>query len=172
MQSPPYQLSLTVTTPKVVIEGVNFKIGYKVKNIGTTVFPGGHLTVEISWASLDQRVYQSIVINNPLSPDSEIEENNYSQAPLMAGYTWFNVIEAAASNGNTVEVYNAGRARVWPYRQIGPGTFIKQPVFAVRARTKEEIYSQWALWVAAGSLAVVAAFQIADWILKYYLKMG
>jgi hypothetical protein len=174
-QPTPHKLSLAVITPKVATEAVTFKIRYKVKNIGNTIFPGGNVTVEISWASLDQKVYQPIIINDPLAPNAEIEENRYSQAPLMAGYTWFHVFQAIANDGSSVEIYNTGGARIWPYQQIASGPpvqFLKQPAHAVHARTREETISKWALVVAAVSLAVLAAFQIIDWILKYYLHTG
>lgn len=175
MQNAPHRLRLTVTTPKVVTEGVTFNIGYKVKNIGNAVFPGGLVIVEISWASLEPKVYQPIVINRQLSPDEEFEENRYSQAPLVAGYTWFHVYQAVDSNGAIVEVYNATGAQLYPYRQLNVSpssvTYFKQPAYAVRARTHEEVFSQRALWVAAGSLAAVAALQIVDWVIRFYFKM-
>ena len=85
----------------------------------------------------------------------------------MAGYTWFNVSEAVASDGNKVEVYNAGGVRLWPY-QIRQGKFLIQPLFAVRARTHEEIASRKEVQVAVASLVVLIAFQIVDWMLRIF----
>jgi hypothetical protein len=166
---------LTVITPKVVTEGEAFNIGYKVKNVGTTVFPSGVVTVEISWPSLEPKVYQPVIINSPLSPNDEFEEHRYSQAPLVAGYTWFHIYQAVASDRANVEVYNATGAQLYPYQQLNVSssavTYFRQPAHAVRARTHEEVYTKWALWIATGSLAAVAAIQIVDWVIRFYLKI-
>jgi hypothetical protein len=163
-----YKLSLSVVTPKVVIEGVNFNIAYKVKNISNIAFPSGRVTVQISWSSLDQWVNQPIEIEKSLQPNEEFIETRYSQEPLMSGYTWFHVVGADASDGNAVIVNNLGGAQMWPYLQIASGQFFKQPLHAVRARTHEEIFNQQALMVAVGSLVVLVAFQIVDWVLRIY----
>ena len=141
MQSPTpqYKLSVSVITPKVVTEGVNFNIVYKVKNIGDTSFPGGQVIVAISWASLDEIVNQPIEITKQLLPNEEMEEKKYSQAPLMSGYTWFHVAFAKASDNNPVVVFNTGGTQMWPYVQVASGTtiqYLKQPLAAVRARTQ------------------------------------
>jgi hypothetical protein len=73
-QQTQYKLSVSVVTPKVVTEGVNFNIVYKVKNIGDATFPGGQVVVAISWASLDEIVNQPIEITKPLLPNEEMEE--------------------------------------------------------------------------------------------------
>lgn len=57
----------------------------------------------------------------------------------MPGYTWFHVAGAQASDGNAVIVYYVGGAQMWPYLQVAPNQFLKQPLFVVRARTHEEI---------------------------------
>lgn len=177
MQSPTpqYKLSVSVITPKVVTEGVNFNIVYKVKNIGDTSFPGGQVIVAISWASLDEIVNQPIEITKQLLPNEEMEEKKYSQAPLMSGYTWFHVAFAKASDNNPVVVFNTGGTQMWPYVQVASGTtiqYLKQPLAAVRARTQEEVLSQRALYVAAGSLAILVVFQIIDWILRIVWHIG
>ena len=170
MQSPTpqYKLSVSVITPKVVTEGVNFNIVYKVKNIGDTSFPGGQVIVAISWASLDEIVNQPIEITKQLLPNEEMEEKKYSQAPLMSGYTWFHVAFAKASDNNPVVVFNTGGTQMWPYVQVASGTtiqYFKQPLAAVRARTQEEVLSQRALYVAAGSLAITSC--VSNYRLKF-----
>lgn len=182
MQNIPQRLQLTVTTPEVVTEGEAFSIRYRVRNIGTAVFLGGVVNVEISWPSLPPRVYQPIIINRPLPPNDEFEENRYSQAPLVAGYTWFHVHNAVDSKGANVEVFNAGGTQLYPPRQLNVSptavTYFMQPAHAVRARTHEEIYTRrsliytkWAMWVAVGSLAAVAVIQIIDWMIRFFLKI-
>jgi hypothetical protein len=180
MQYVPQRLQLTITTPEVVTEGETFNIGYRVKNIGNTVFPGGVVNVELSWPSLEPRVYQPIVINRPLAPNDEFEENRYGQTPLVAGYTWFHVHQAVDSNGANIEIFNASGAQIYPPQQLSVSsstvTYFRQPAHAVRARTHEEIYTKrsliytrWAMWIAVGSLAAVALIQIVDWMIRFFL---
>lgn len=161
-----HRLSVDVVTPKVVVEGVNFNIVYKVKNISTVTFPGGNVVPQLTWSSLEEWVNQPIVIDRALRPNEEFIETRYSQEPLMSGYTWFHIVGADATDGNAVTVLNVGGAQMWPYLQAAPGQFFKQPLHAVRARTHEEILSQRALWIAVGSLVVLVAFQIIDWVLR------
>lgn len=168
----PHRLQLIITTPKIVTEGEAFKISYKVKNIGNAPFPtGGHVTVEISWSGVESKVYQPIIVNRQLAPQEEFTEDRYSQAPLIAGYTWFHIYEAVAPNGVPVVVINSANAQVYPYQtvQVSPTaiTYFRQPAHAVRARTHEELYTYWGLWAAVGSLAVVAAFQVIDWAFRF-----
>jgi hypothetical protein len=173
MTAPAYRLSLSISTPKVVTEGETFGIVYKAKNIGNSVFPGGIVVVELAWSSLNEKVYQVMRIDKPLPPNAETEPKKDSQAPLTPGYTWFYVADASASDGMPVEVYKNGGIQLWPHRQVvlGEATVqFRQPLYAVRAKTHEETSQQRALWVAAGSLAVVAAFQIIDWFIRFYFK--
>ena len=139
----PYRLNLEVETPPTVVEGESFNIVYRVKNVGNSAFPGGYVNVEISWPSLDPKVYQPIIINKPLAPGDEFIERGYSQAPLVAGYTWFHVFIAEASNRVPV-IVTKGPAQLHPpqlHQQISPtqATYVKIPAHAVRARSHEEI---------------------------------
>jgi len=168
-----YRISLSIATPKVVIEGETFDIFYKAKNIGNTTFPRGRIVVEVSWSSLNEKVFQVISIDEPLPPNGETEPTRNSQAPLTPGYTWFYIADANASDGRAVEVYKNGETLLWPHRQISigqPTVQFRQPLHAVRARTHEEISQQRALWVAAGSLALLVVIQIVDWLIRYYFK--
>jgi hypothetical protein len=158
-QNPPqYRLTLEVETPPTVVEGEAFNIVYRVKNVGTAPFPGGHVTVELSWPSLDPKVYQPIVLSNPLAPGQEFIERGYSQAPLVAGYTWFHVYEAAASNAVPVIVLK-GAAQLFPpqiHQQISAtqATYMRIPAHAVRARTHEEISQEQQVVLSTDALKV------------------
>ena len=124
---------------------------------------------------MQTKVYQPIIINKKLAPEEEFVENRYSQAPLVAGYTWFHVHQAVDSSGANVEVYHPSGGQLYPPLQLNASsttvTYIKQPAHGVRARTHEENYTLWGLLVAAGSLALIAAFQIIDWALRFFLKV-
>ena len=168
------KLSLSISTPKILTEGETFDIVYKAKNIGNTPFPGGKVIVELSWSSLNEKVYQEISIDKPLPTNGETEPKKNSQAPLTPGYTWFYVANASASDGKAVEVYKNGGILLWPYKQVSLGestVYFRQPLHAVRARTHEEISQQRVLWIAAGSLVLLVVFQIIDWLIRFYLKM-
>jgi hypothetical protein len=173
MTASTYRISLGISTPRVVTEGETFDIIYKVKNIGNTTFPGGRIAVELSWSSLNEKVYQVIKIGEQLPPNGETKPISHNQAPLTPGYTWFYVADASASDGKPVEVYKNSETPLWPHRQISLGEMsvqFRQPLHAVRARTHEEISQQRALWVAAGSLALLVVIQIIDWLIRYYFK--
>lgn len=118
MQSSSHRLSLSVKTPKTANEGKTFSISYRVRNIGSTSFPGGIIVVELSWESLPERVYQSIPIASPLAPDEETAPKDNSQEPLMTGFTWFYVAGASASDGRPVEVFKNGGTRLWPHGNV------------------------------------------------------
>lgn len=164
-----YRLNLSISTPKVVTEGEAFEIGYKIKNIGTTSFPGGRVIVEITWSSLDEKVYQGIDIGERLDPGDETEPTKNSQAPLKSGYTWFYVANATASDGRDLQVCKDDGTQLWPYQQVQLGdstVHFRQPLHAVRARTHEEISEHRALWIAAGALILLVLFQIVDWLIS------
>ena len=168
-----YRLSLSISTPKVVTEGETFDIMYKAKNIGNTAFPGGRIVVELSWSSLNEKVYQTINVDEQLPPNGETGPTRNSQAPLTPGYTWFYVADASASDGRALEVFKNGGTPLWPHRQVTLGESVvqfRQPLYAVRARTHDEISQGRALWVAAGSLALLVLFQIVNWLIQYCPK--
>ena len=130
-----HRLSLKVQTPKIATEGENTKFYYKVKNIGSTTFDGT-IQIMLSWNAYNQNVYQPLNIQN-LAPNLETSIE-YSQAPLMSGYTWFTVVGALATNGNPVEVFNeGGNNRLFPFPQVGNQQLIK-PLHAMRAKSNEE----------------------------------
>jgi hypothetical protein len=168
-----HRLCLTVETPKIVTEGENFHIVYKISNRGSAPYPGGVVNVEISWNGVDAKVYQPIVIDKRLEPNEEFKEKKYSQTPLIAGYTWFHVYQASSSDGLSVIVVNPTDAQIFPYQtlQVSPTaiTYFRQPAHAVRARTHEEFYTYWGLWAAVGSLVVIAIFQAINWLIQFHI---
>lgn len=103
-------------------------------------------------------MYQPIVINRQLAPGDEFEENRYSQAPLVAGYTWFHVHEALDSNRAVIEILNPNGAQIYPYRQLNVSpttvTFFRQPAHAVRARTHEEISQEEQVRISTEELKI------------------
>jgi hypothetical protein len=163
-----HRLSVKVKAPKDAIEGEETKYSYLVKNIGSTTFDGT-IQIMLSWNAYSQNVYQPLNIQN-LAPNT-VTSIKYSQAPLMSGYTWFTVVGALATNGNPVEVFNeAGNNRLFPFQQVGNQQLI-QPLYAMRAKSNEEKFTQNALIVAAISLAVVAVFQVLDWAFRFFFHI-
>jgi len=164
MASATHRLSVRVQAPKIATEGENTKYYYIVKNVGSTTFDG-FIQAMLSWSAMNQNVYQPLNISN-LTPGSETSIE-YSQAPLMSGYTWFTIVGASATNGAPVEVLNEGGTQLFPFPQVGNQQLV-QPLYAMRARSNEEKLSKYALWVAAISLAIVAVFQVVDWALMFF----
>jgi hypothetical protein len=162
-----HELSVRVQAPKMATEGETTKYHYIVKNTGSTTF-NGIIQMKLSWSSENQNVYQPLNINNLLS-GSEISIE-YSQAPLMSGYTWFAVVGASANDGAPVIVRNEGGNQVFPFVQVGNQSFV-QALYGMRARSNEEKFSKYALLVAAISLAIVAVFQVADWALRFFVHI-
>jgi hypothetical protein len=164
MSTTTHKLKISVEAPKAATEGVTAKYHYKVANIGVTTF-NGTIQIMLSWNGVTQNVYQPLIIQN-LQPSSEIKIE-CTQAPLVSGYTWFTITGAVALDGNPVEIYNEGGNILFPFPMIGNQQLV-QPLYAMRARSNEEVFSKNALVVAAVSLAVVAAFQVMDWVIRFF----
>lgn len=168
MAAPEYRLCLKISTPKIVTYGEAFEITYTAKNIGNDPFPGGRISVELSWPAYNEKVYQPVIINHILPPNTENEPTQNSQAPLVPGYTWFYIGNVIAVDGGRVLVFGENGGQLWPYLEVAPNQFMKQPLHAVRARTKEEISAVRALWIAAVSLVILIIFQLINWVLQYF----
>ena len=72
MSAPPtYELSIRAETPDTVVEGEPFEVTYYIKNVGSSIFPGGIFVVKVSWPSLGPNIYVTHPINvsRPLSPN-------------------------------------------------------------------------------------------------------
>jgi hypothetical protein len=99
---PKHKLSIRANhKPELATEGEEFTVTYTVKNIGSDSFPGGNLTILLSWPSMSQNVgvTDPLVISKPLSPNSEFSSNEKKHTALIAGYTFFQVINAKANDG-------------------------------------------------------------------------
>ena len=159
---------------KTAKEGEAFGISCKIRNIGNMPFPGGKITVELSWQSLNEKVYKELDIKNSLTPNEETPLINHSQEPLSTGFTWFYVAGTSSFDGNPVEVFKNGGTLLWPYSSAtvdGKIVQFRQTLHAIRTRTIDQINQQNALIATTLSLIAVVALQIADWILRYYLHI-
>ncbi len=165
--TPSHKLSIRIIKPQITTEGEEFSFTYMVKNIGDTIFPGGTITVEIKWPAIDERVFQPVEINGPLSPDSQSPPIKRSQAPMTAGYTTFYIHQAMATDNNPVQVFNSGGGQLWPHQ----GNF-RIILDAVRARTHEEISQKRAVWLAAISLAILVFFEVFSLLLRIFFKIS
>ena len=117
MSTSPHELVLIIERPKVVTEGETFEISYRIRNRGTNAFPGGTVIVEITWSSINKKVYQPINIIR-LSSGEETPPTKYNQTPVTSGYTWCYVAKATASDGNAVIVFKEDGPKLWPYQQV------------------------------------------------------
>jgi len=172
MSTPPtYELSIRAETPKTVVEGEPFEVTYHIKNVGTTVFPGGTIGVRVSWANLAPTnfVTHPININRPLPPNDSFAVSK-TETPLAAGYTMFTIF--FTKNTNSIHV-SGGRIHIYleDRRRIVQGMLFG----AVRAKSHEEIYQREELQVARRSLrwaiyAFVAAvvFGFVELMLRFF----
>ena len=128
-------LCIRLERPLVVTEGEEFAFTYTITNMGELDFPGGHVTVELKWPLIEERVFQPLIIDEPLPPRSELTFSR-KQAPLTAGYTVFYIHVAVANDQNPVQVVNDTGGQLWP-----PQNELRLLFDAVRARTHEEITS-------------------------------
>jgi hypothetical protein len=169
LASPKHKLSIrATTTPKIATEGEEFSVTYTVKNIGSVPFPGGNLIIQLTWPLSSKIVVNHpVAIAGPLSPSSEKTSTEQKETPLTAGYTMFFVANANANDGKPVEVYLPDGRRLWP--PLTPN--VARPFHAVRARTHEEISQRNAVWIAVISLAIIAVFQVLDWLFRLFWKI-
>lgn len=161
--NPTHKLTVVVQAPEATVAGKTAKYSYKVKNIGTTPFDGT-VQIMLSWSQLNQNVYQPLNIQN-LAPNSGVVIP-YSQAPLMSGFTWFTVVGAVATKGGIVEIFNEGGNKLYPFPVYGNQPLI-QPLYAMRSKSPEEKELRNAFYVAVASLAVIAVFQVIDWLFRF-----
>lgn len=176
MSTPPtFNLSIRAETPKTVAEGEPFKVTYHVRNIGTTVFPGGTIGVRVSWANLAPTnfVTHPININRPLPPNDSFTVSK-TETPLAAGYTMFTIF--FTKNTNSIQV-SGGRIHIYleDRRRIVQGMLFG----AVRAKSHEEIYQREELQVASRSLrwaiyAFIATvvFGFVELMLRFFTTRG
>jgi hypothetical protein len=163
-----HKLSIRAITPKLATEGEEFTVTYIVKNIGSTIFPGGNLLIQLTWPAIQGTIVTDpIAINTPLSLGSEFSSNKQKHTPLTAGYTFFTVINATATDGKPLEVCLPDGRQLWPTLVSNAN----QLFHAVRARTHEEISQRKAVWIAIISLAIIAVFQILDWLFRFLWKI-
>ena len=154
-----YKLRIEAEFPHRVVEGKEFKVTYKIKNIDTRTIPKGTIRVHIRWTTIgrDFRDNQDIPIEN-LQPNDTLVTEAETRA-MTAGMTVFSPASDSfsASDGKEIWLYHVNGKRI-----------PKRGVFAfVRARSHEEIFESWALKVSAISLVILIIFQIIDWIIRY-----
>lgn len=156
--------------PRVATEGEEFIVNYFAKNIGAKSFPGGTITVRVSWPSLGQNVIDTDVleIDKPIAPNVELFCGSRKYTPMTSGYSLFNIIHATAYDQSPVSVYDSSGERCLPPEGGERGIPV---VYSVRAQTHEEISQRKAIWIAVGSLIVIAIFQVIDWALRFFYKV-
>jgi len=158
-----YELSIRTVTPKTVVEGEPFKVTYHIRNIGKNVFPGGTISVSVSWANLGQNPFVIHHISiGALQPGGSFS-HSVIETPLATGYTMF--IPILAPNQNFVQI---PRGRILLYLEDGRPLTPSMLCGAVRAKSHEEINEFRAVRIALIALFLVVIFQAIDWILRYY----
>jgi hypothetical protein len=163
-----HKLSIRAITPKLATEGEEFAVTYVVKNIGSTIFHGGNLLIQLTWPSIPGTIVTDpITIYSSIFSGSEFSSLEQKHTPLTAGYTFFTVNNATAIDGEPVEVFLPDGHRLWP--TLLPNA--NQLFHAVRARSHEEISQRNTVWIAIISLAIIAVFQVLDWLFRFLWKI-
>jgi hypothetical protein len=155
--------------PRVATEGEDVTVNYFIKNIGNSVFPGGTLTIQILWPSMGKALFieEPLEISKPIEPNSELRVEARKLTAYTAGYTVFFIVGAIAFDKAPVQVSMVGGNVCFPLSKTGSG----YSFHVIRAQTHEEISQRNALWIAVGSLVVVAIFQVIDWIFRFFYKV-
>lgn len=167
---PKHRLSLRAKhTPSLATEGEEFVVRYSVQNIGDEAFPGGNLTILLSWPSMSQPlgITDVLDISQSLSPGSEFSSERKRYTSLLSGYTFFQVINATATDEKPVEIYFSDGHRLWP----PPHSTHTQIFHAVRVRSHEEMSQKKTVRIILYSLVIIAVFQVAEWLLRYFLQL-
>lgn len=154
-----YKLSIGASLPKKAVEGEIFKITYRIKNIDAKVFPGGTIHVTVSWPNIGNALLVGHPIQIKKLQPNETAEQTYTEKPATTGMTIF------SSSADTFKASDGGTIELWLVdgRKLRKG----QLIAGVRARSYEEISQARAVWIAVGSLFILIAFQIIDWLIRY-----
>jgi hypothetical protein len=162
----PHRLCIrTVHEPKIAVEGEKLITGFFVKNIGDRTFPGGSVSIRITWASLGENPFSmhTLKINKPIEPNSELPVDSIGIASIAAGYTLFWVVAANALDKNPVEVSEINGYSCFPYGKNKPPFALCQ----IRVQTHGEITQRRALLIAAGSLIAVVILNVISLAMRF-----
>ncbi len=171
-----YELTISAQTPETVIEGEPFETIFRVKNKGQNDFPGGTISIIVSWPALgpNATVVFPIVVNKPLAPGDSFEYAR-KETPLIAGYTFFNVAFSVMQGTKTDLIYFP-KGVIRMFHEDGRQLTRNFIFGAVRAKSHEEIYSKQEVDVALKALrwaiyafAATVGFGLIDVLLRFFL---
>ena len=151
--------------PKLATEGKESKINFFVKNMGDITFPGGELNIIYFPVVLSDKaqIRETIRITEKIESNMEIFVGSGGLIPIASGYTMYCIVGAIAKDNIPIHVWEKNNKQCFPLQGREAQVF-----HSVRAQTHEEISQRQAVWIAVGSLVVVAIFQIADWIMRVF----
>jgi len=141
---------------KSYIEGKNYVVSFQLTNIGNNIFPGGRLSVSITWPN-GQFVVQNYLIP-PLDPNSMHTTSDIETGAMSRGYALF-IGQIIANDQKPVTVHSP------------PGRPIKPPMsfYSIIAKSPEEIYEFWGMMIAAISLISLALEKVIfliNWLIN------
>ena len=137
---------------KAFIEGQEYEIHFEVTNIGKTLFPGGSLTVIADWPTPRPNPVVFHVPIPSLNSGKTHKTDVKTSGCLSKGFCLFTIVfplygPILANDGKPVDLYDLVRKKIRP----------RYSFHSIKASTEEEKAEVYGLWIAAVSLAILAA---------------
>jgi hypothetical protein len=128
-----------------------YSVDVKFTNLAKTSFPGGQVTLLVAWPN-GQGVTLDVIIPKLQPNEWRVVKLDKTEA-LAEGFGLFLCKEWKANDGQSIRLFDAQ----------GRLVDSKVAVHSIPVKTWEEIYSFWALLVAAASLVII----VVDILVKY-----
>ena len=149
-----YEKILGIPT-KEFLESQLYHVFFTVTNLGTTVFPGGKLIVQVNWPNGQKVRFEEMDLPK-LDKDHKSKTKKEFSTVLSKGFGLFKCIRIESIDGNDV--------KLWRNREDDLGTWNGMPNDIVKSKDAfhtiygkpvEEIYTLYALMIAAASLLIL-----------------
>lgn len=141
---------------RLFVTGEKYDLKAKIKNIGTSPFPGGDLSLNILWSN-GPRVLWEFPIQR-LKPGDNVEVSYGTTDVLSDGPALF-YANGTDSNKKSINFYNV---RGNSLHTQPAGTHL----YTIIPKNSEALYGLWALEVAVVALVILIIFQIVDWCIR------
>jgi len=145
------------------VTGEKYDLKARIKNIGTTTFPGGNFSLDILWSN-GLLVFWRFPVRR-LQPGESVKVN-YGITDVLADGPALFYAKAIDFNGQSIDFYDM---KGNPIRTQPVGNYQGWiHIYSIIPKNAEALYELWALEVAAISLVILIIFQIIDWCIRYY----
>jgi len=151
---------------RLFVTGEKYDLKAKIKNIGTSIFPGGNFSLDILWFNGPLICWRFKV--GQLQPGESINVDYGSTDVLTDGPALF-YIKAVDASGRTI-IFHYSEGNPIPAQPMGNYKGWTH-IYSIIPKNAEALYGLWALEVATISLLILVIFQIIDWCIRYYLHI-